>query len=225
MNTWTTNRDGSVTVNGSVPLVATSQLNVFCYRTMRWAHSAAVASAAFAVPWHWIMGTIWAESGGEPNALSPDGGYGLMQLTSPSVFEGAAPETTRDNPADPSDDVMDPARNIALGVRFMARLRLRLGDLGTDLVAVASGYNAGLEADGTPHASAASPWGFRETSGHIIRVVEGANSALQEMQQRRIPGCYTWEYVGMWQRFLGIADDCKFGPKTLSISRAGWGLK
>lgn len=211
---WETRPDGSVAVDGVVTRLAGDTLMRFRLRAMRWAHCTATASACWHVPWHWVLGIIWAESGGEPGALSGDGGYGLMQLTSPGAFFGVAPEDTRDGLIDPFDDVLDPARNIALGTRLLADIQMQ----GNDLIATASCYNAGMTTDGMPHASEVSPWGYRETPGFIERVVAAANTALGEMHY--VPGCYTAEYIRVWQGLLGINGDGKFGPNTLAASRS-----
>lgn len=219
MNTWRVLSGGLIEVNGSVPYVDAIVRRLFVRGVMRWTHSVAVASWAYMIPAHWILGTIWAESAGDPRALSPDGGYGLMQLTSRPLFRGAKPEDTRDDPNDPTDDVIDPAYSIALGAWALKDMRAALPeDLRSDLVAVASCYNAGQENDGSPHGDATSPWGFRESPGHILRVVRGANTAIAELPN--VPGCYTWDYVREWQKAIGIKDDGKFGPFTLGASQA-----
>lgn len=215
MNIWNTSPSGYVVVNGEIPRIADGIATVyFRTRVMRWAHCVAVASVVYRVPVPWILGTIWAESSGDPGALSADGGYGLMQLTSKAVFQGVPPEDTRDDPKDFSDDVLDPARNIVLGTALLAKLREWNGE---DLIRCASGYNGGVDAAGHPHPSVANAWGLRETSGYIDRVVQGSNSAIDELP--RVPGCYTWEYIRQWQREIGVNPDGKFGPATLTASR------
>lgn len=168
MNTWATNIDGSITVDDAVPELAPADLAVFRSRVMRWRQSAAKHAQTWSVPLHWVLAVIFAESNGNPNVVSPDHGYGLMQLTSPSVFMGHKPQETLTNP-----DL-----NIFLGTKYLGQLRA----MGLDLPRAASGYNAGT-ANGAPHPSPSSPWGLRETKGYISRVVRAANTALRELGQ------------------------------------------
>ena len=93
-----------------------------------------------------------------------------MQLTHPSVFGGYAKELT----------LSDPDLNISLGVTLMGKLRRSVG---YDLPKLASGYNAGLAGGGVPHHSASSPWGIRETRGHIERCVRASNTAVRILKE------------------------------------------
>lgn len=166
---WRTLPTGAVEVNGQVPELAPAELAVLRGKVMRWRTLADAEARAFGVPLHWVLGMVFAESRGNPTVVSPDGGYGLLQLTHPSVFEGR----------DKRETIANPGLNLHLGTKHIARLAKQLGPK-ADLPRVASGYNAGLPASG-PHPSAASPWGMRETRGHISRVVSAANSALREL--------------------------------------------
>jgi soluble lytic murein transglycosylase-like protein len=219
MNSWRTLTTGEVEVNGTILTIAAQSHQAFVDRVMRWAPVAAVAAEKYDVPVHWVLGVIHAESGGNPSALSPDGGYGLMQLTHPTVFASVKPEDTRDNPYDPTDDISDPDRNIDLGAALLGRLRKTVGD---DLVKVASGYNAGLVTSGQPHTSEVSPFGVRETKGYITRVLEGSNSALARLHYPFVPG-YTDKYIREWQTLLGVDVDGQFGRLTLAASRKASG--
>jgi len=163
---WTTRQDGVVEVDGTVPMLSAAGRETMRRRVLRWLPSATRHGDANHVPVAWILGVIYAESGGVATVVSPDRGHGLMQLTHPSVFKGHRPLSTLANP-----DL-----NIALGVELMASLRRSVG---FDLPKIASGYNAGLGKTGSPHASSSSPWGMRETRGHIDRVVRAANTAAQ----------------------------------------------
>lgn len=168
MLTWRTLQDGRVEVNGEVPTLSPAEIAAFRRRVMRWLPSATRHGDLHRVPVAWILGVIWAESTGVPDVVSRDHGYGLMQLTSPSLFEGYKPKATLE----------DPDLNISLGTKFLGHLRKLIG---FDLPKIASAYNAGMER-GAPHPSATSPWGLRETSGHIMRVVRGANTALDLLE-------------------------------------------
>lgn len=163
---WNTRDDGSVEVDGSVPELSEPARSTMIERVCRrWGAAARAAGAKYGVPESWILGMIWAESGGDPTAQSPDGGLGLMQLTHPSTY---APHSRA--------AAMEPGLNIELGARTITSFART--PRATDLPAVASRYNAGGRADGSPHPSPASPWGYRETPGHIDRVVRASNTAI-----------------------------------------------
>ncbi|CAE6739120.1 Membrane-bound lytic murein transglycosylase F [Paraburkholderia domus] len=84
------------------------------------AHAADVDSAL-------LMAVIDVESGGNPQAVSPKGATGLMQLMpSTGARHGAS-------------DLFDPRQNVAAGARYLRRLMLQFGDLQLALAA----YNAG----------------------------------------------------------------------------------
>ncbi len=166
---WRTLPTGAVEVDGRVPELDPASLAVLRSRVMRWRDLAAPEARDFGVPLHWILGMVFAESAGDPSAVSADGGYGLLQLTHPSLFEG--------HPK--ADTLKSPALNLHLGTKHLARIVKTLGAK-ADLPRAASAFNAGMASSG-PHPSAASPWGMRETKGHVSRVVSAANSALKEL--------------------------------------------
>lgn len=165
-NSWRTLPNGQVEVNGRVPTFSEPHRSMLRSRVIeQWGQAATEAARRYGIPVHWVLGMIYRESGGQPEAMSPVGAVGLMQLYSSAALDGH----TR-------NEVMeDPELNIRLGVRYMAVIR-REGD---SLVEVASKYNAGQERDGTPHPSNKSPWGYRENEGHISAVVTGANTAIE----------------------------------------------
>lgn len=170
MNTWRTLPSGALEVNGAIPRIVGGELDLWRRKVGRWTALADASAKRHGVPVHWVLGLITAESYGDPGVVSADGGHGLMQLTHPTVFGGHAPAATLGVPGAPL--------NIDLGSRHLAKLRT-WGGKSWDLPAVASMYNAGQRATG-PHPSASSPWGYRETKGHIDRAVRGANTALAE---------------------------------------------
>ncbi|MCB9496520.1 MAG: lytic transglycosylase domain-containing protein [Fibrobacteria bacterium] len=96
------------------------------------------ASAATGVDSSLIRGVIQTESAGDPQARSPKGALGLMQLM---------PGTARELGVDPSD----PEQNVLGGARYLAALLKRFH--GDERLALA-GYNAGPGAvekyDGIP---------------------------------------------------------------------------
>jgi hypothetical protein len=75
-----------------------------------------------------VHAIIWAESSFNPNAVSPAGASGLMQLM---------PETARSYGV---SDVFDPEENIRAGVKIMARL---LAQFDGDVELALAAYNAG----------------------------------------------------------------------------------
>jgi hypothetical protein len=160
---WRTDpASGLVEVDSSIPTLEGAGAEVFDKQVRRWTELACEASHDFAVPVHWILGTIYGESAGFPNARSPVGAFGLMQLHSAAARQGLS-----------DDELRDPRTNIRLGARLMNRI----WSDGDQLPEVASKYNAGGLANGNPHPSTASSWGMREESGYISRVVAGANYA------------------------------------------------
>jgi len=150
-----------------------------------WTSVALEPAAAVAMPLHWVLAFIYAESGGNPNAelQEPSGavGVGLMALTATKAgFPGKFGITY--------EEAHDPSKNVAAGVQLMAEFRKRKG---LDLPELASAYNSGLEADGSPHTSTLSNWALREYCNmkevvpsccHIERVVRAANSILESIQ-------------------------------------------
>jgi soluble lytic murein transglycosylase-like protein len=164
--TWETRDDGVVWVDrgdGMQPIVFSAGEN--SRRVERWTRLAERAARAHGVPVEWILGVIWAESAGHPDAISRRGAVGLMQVM--TKMHG----TTR-------SAMLDPAQNVDKGASILAWLRARRDKWGQpfDLVFTASGYNAGLDADTVqPHPSASSPWGMREQTPYIENVVRAQN--------------------------------------------------
>jgi soluble lytic murein transglycosylase-like protein len=82
-----------------------------------------------------VHAMIWAESSFNPNAVSPAGASGLMQLM---------PETARSVGV---GNVFDPEENIRAGVKIMGRLLVQFdGDLELALAAYNAGPNAVIRA-------------------------------------------------------------------------------
>lgn len=166
IHTWRTLADGSLEVDGRVPTLSGPAAALFDAHVAQWATTAMRSGLSHRVPPHWILGTIYRESGGNPDARSADGGFGLMQLTSAAARGGYS-----------DDAIMAPELNVELGARLIAVIR-KPSD---SIVEVASKYNAGAGSNGAPHPSEASPWGYRETAGHISAVVAGSNYALNQI--------------------------------------------
>jgi Transglycosylase SLT domain len=116
------------------------------------------AASKYGVDPNLVAAIIWAESSGDPNAVSTRGAKGLMQLM---------PETARDLGV---NQIFDPGENVEGGTRYLRQL---LDANGGDVRLALAAYNAGPDAvrrhRGVPP--------YRETElyvGRVIRVYERA---------------------------------------------------
>lgn len=109
------------------------------------AHAAEVDSAL-------LMAVIDVESGGNPQAVSPKGATGLMQLMPGTGARHGA------------SDLFDPRQNIAAGARYLKALIVRFGDLPLVLAA----YNAG-EGAVQKYGGRIPP--YAETMSYVPRVI------------------------------------------------------
>lgn len=116
----------------------------------------------------WLLAVIYAESRGDPKAEAPDGGWGLMQITHPSLKAGRT-----------KAEVFQPAINVGIGADTL----LKHAKVSQELPVLASCYNAGGASWGVPHKSDQSPWGYRETVGYISRVVAANNAAAMWLKE------------------------------------------
>ncbi len=89
-----------------------------------------------------VFGLMRAESAMQPDALSPAGARGLLQLMPATAGEVARRHGLRFNG---STELMDPAVNIPLGVAHLAELQTRYDG---QWMLVAAAYNAGVNAVG-----------------------------------------------------------------------------
>jgi soluble lytic murein transglycosylase-like protein len=101
------------------------------------------AAGRHGVPPELVALVVWLESNGDPEARSPTGALGLMQLmpgTAALVAQG------RGEPAPTEDELLDPERNLDLGCAHLAALAAELGAEPLDGAAVhriAIAYNGG----------------------------------------------------------------------------------
>lgn len=130
----------------------------------KWVSLAERVASEKSVPREWILAMIYAESRGDENAESSDGGWGLMQITNAAFKKGRTKE-----------QVFDPYTNVSLGAGAISSYMRKNPE--ANLYEAASIFNAGGSPAFRPHPSDKSPWGIRETTGHISRVV-AANNAL-----------------------------------------------
>ena len=118
------------------------------------------AAAKYELDPNLVAAVIWAESSGDPKAVSTKGAQGLMQLM---------PKTARDMGV---SDVLDPSQNVDGGSRYLREMLDRHdGDLSLALAA----YNAGPEAvrkyGGIPP--------FRETQNYVGKVMRAYERARE----------------------------------------------
>lgn len=166
---WETRADGSLWVNtgtgNKIPLQIEPPDPVRWERTVRWTGLVrqVLTQNKISLPLHWVMGVIYVESGGDPDAIGKSNGErGLMQV----IPNGSAADTFGFN---------NPEYGILRGCNILAQYHH------LDLPAAVSCYNGGPRPNTTPYqprTSAASPWGYKEHPGHIERVVRAANSFL-----------------------------------------------
>lgn len=98
-----------------------------------------------------LESVIKAESGGDPEAVSPAGAKGLMQLTDTTAVEVGV------------TDVFDPEENIMGGAKYLRQMLNRFGDIRTALAA----YNAG---PGTVKKHGGVP-PYQETQNYINKIM------------------------------------------------------
>jgi Rod binding domain-containing protein len=99
-----------------------------------------------------ISSIIQAESSGNPNAVSPAGAKGLMQLADSTAQELEV------------SDPFDPAQNIRAGSRYLRRMLDRFGDLDMALAAYNAGPGNVAKYDGVPP--------FKETVDYVRKITE-----------------------------------------------------
>jgi len=113
-------------------------------------------SKKYGVPVEWILGIMMQESGGDPNAGSPAGAKGLMQLM-PGTFGSLGV----------GSNILDPKQNLEAGVKYFSQMYRQFGDLTT----AAGHYNSG------PGGNLTNP----ETAQYIKAVPALAQQAKEQL--------------------------------------------
>lgn len=132
-------------------------------RAGQWKSLASDIATANGISVPWCIGVIYAESAGNPNAVSAAGARGLMQIM---------PSTGKAYGVPNPDDLFLPHINIDCGSRILVEFARK----GFDVPRCASMYNAGPSPQtGGPKSSTKSPWGMVEDAGYISRVVAATN--------------------------------------------------
>ena len=113
------------------------------------------AAKKYALPESFVRSVMKAESGGNPNALSPKGAIGLMQLM---------PDTAKDLGVDPKN----PKENADGGAQYLRDLLAKYENDPDQVLLALAAYNAGPKAVERYHG--VPP--YRETREYILRVLK-----------------------------------------------------
>jgi soluble lytic murein transglycosylase-like protein len=124
------------------------------------AELASQAAQKFRIPDSFVRSVMKAESGFQPNAVSPKGAIGLMQLM---------PETARELGVDPRN----PHENANGGAQYLRDLLARYESDPDQVLLALAAYNAGPAAVARYHG--VPP--YRETREYILRVLKNWDSA------------------------------------------------
>ena len=122
------------------------------------AELAALVAKKFALPETFVRSVMKAESGFQPDAVSPKGAIGLMQLM---------PETARELGV----DAKDPHQNAEGGAQYLRDLLLKYEDDPDQVLLALAAYNAGPAAVARYHG--VPP--YKETREYILRVLKSWN--------------------------------------------------
>jgi hypothetical protein len=121
---------------------------------------AANAAKKYSLPESFVRSVMKVESGFHPEALSPKGAIGLMQLM---------PQTAHDLGVDPKD----PAQNADGGAQYLRDLLAKYQDSPDQVLLALAAYNAGPAAVEKYHG--VPP--YRETHEYILRVLKNWDRA------------------------------------------------
>jgi soluble lytic murein transglycosylase len=138
----------------------------------------------------WVYAVIRAESAWMPDAGSPAGAQGLMQL-----MYGTAQLVSRTDGVPFNDDLYDPGMNIALGTHYLADMSVRYDD--APWLATAA-YNAG--------------------PGHVDNWLAARGNLASDFFVATIPYHETREYVARVMEYSVIYDWRLYG-KAFALSR------
>jgi len=133
------------------------------------------ASRATGVDVELLKAVIAVESGFNPQAVSPKGAVGLMQIT-PETAERYATKAEAQQPA--AKRLLDARTNIFTGARMLADLTKRLGRIDLALAA----WNAG---EGHVRRAGGAMPPFEETRAHVHMVLELYWALLQRSMPRQ----------------------------------------
>ena len=151
-------------VTWGTPKLASETHTQFKSMMTHWKEWVDEAVLDYRVPEAWLWAIMWAESRGDPNAKSPRGAIGLMQVMPFHFKEGEEP--------------FEPRTNIRAGARYLQTIRAKV----TSLVEAASMYNAGgpwtnetwVKAGYRP--SLTTKWGVPAEAGYIDTVIAANNT-------------------------------------------------
>ena len=116
---------------------------------------AAQAAKKYLLPDSFVRSVMRAESGFQPNAVSPKGAIGLMQLM---------PDTARELGVDPRN----PSQNVDGGAQYLRALLAKYENDPNQVLLALAAYNAGPGAVDRYHG--VPP--YRETREYILRVLK-----------------------------------------------------
>lgn len=146
---------------------------------MDWSPLIQAAEQRFNLPPGLLGAMMHQESGGKPNAVSPKGARGLMQLE---------PGTARDMGV---TDINDPVQNVFGGARYMRQQLDTFGSIPLALAAYNAGPNAVTKAGGIPDND--------ETPGYVENIMARygapANAGVQ-LAQPIDPNSVKWDDAG-----------------------------
>lgn len=134
----------------------------------QWSDLAQRYGAEHGIPWHWILGFIASESGGDAQAHNTASScYGLMQINAYVADKGYGVR--------PGSALFDPETNISTGCRILRDIYKKTRDLPT----ICSIYNAGPNSKtGLAKYSTKNPWRMVQNEDYTDHVVMYSNFFL-----------------------------------------------
>ena len=156
----------------------------------QWSGLIAAAAEKYGLPPNYLAAFVAQESGGKPDVISFDSGYGLMQITSAGLKGGRS-----------DAELLDPETNLDIGAGFLAKL---LNTYGGDPIKAAFAYNAGSPRCDTRTSCAPNRWGLysycingksNDYGGSILAYTNGA--LAMEFTPSYGVGPWRWWLFGM----------------------------